>query len=288
MQHAIEHLRTALAEHGYICDEDLATTLTLMDSLQRPLLIEGEAGVGKTEIAKALSGIKHYPLIRLQCYEGLTANEAIYEWNYNKQLLSLQSSDATTDSSVFSETYLLERPLLQAIRHSLRTVLLIDEIDRADDAFEAFLLELLSDFQITIPEIGTITANHKPMVILTSNHTRDLSDALRRRCLYHYLDFPDYEKELHIVKMHNQEISQKLAEQIVLFMQALRQEDIRKKPGIAETVDWAQALSGLDVENLIKSEATIFNTLSCLFKHQEDRERFTGSKIKQILNGIAQ
>ena len=287
MQDKIQRLLSALADYGYVCDHDLATTLCLMQQLQRPLLLEGEAGVGKTEIAKALASIHQQAFIRLQCYEGLTANEAIYEWNYNKQLIAIQSQQQH-DNSVFSTDYLLERPLLKAIRQSGPAVLLIDEIDRADDAFEAFLLELLSDFQITIPELGTITATHKPTVILTSNHSRDLSDALRRRCLYHYLDFPDYDKELGILQRQVSDISEQLAIQIVRFMQSVRQEDLRKKPGIAETIDWARALSGLDVNDLKQAEDSVFNTLSCLFKHQEDSQRFHRGKLKQLINAFSQ
>ena len=286
MQDTIEKLESRLSESGYYCDDALATTLILMRQLQRPLLLEGEAGVGKTEVAKILAKSEQRPFIRLQCYEGLTANEAIYEWNYNKQLLHMQqtSSASQDDSSVFSETFLLERPLLSAIRQTTPPILLIDEIDRADDAFEAFLLELLSEFQISIPELGTISATSKPDVILTSNHTRELSDALRRRCLYHYLDYPDFNKELNILTHKVTGLSPTLSEQIIRFVQQLRQQDLRKKPGVAETLDWANALYGLGVTQLDQSITIIESTRSCLLKHQSDYELLETDSITKLVH----
>ncbi len=239
---------------GYIADAELATALFLLDHLKRPLLLEGDAGVGKTEVAKALAQALDCRLIRLQCYEGLDVNAAVYEWNYQRQLLAiklLESSDDDADSKeqrIFSEAFLLQRPLLEAITQPESPVLLIDEIDRADEEFEAFLLEVLSDYQITIPELGTQHAVSTPRVILTSNATRELSDALRRRCLYHYVDYPSFDKELRIVRARLPDIGARLAQQVVGFVQQLRREDLRKKPGIAETLDWAAALMGLGVK----------------------------------------
>ena len=245
-----------LAEAGYVADRDLATALWMMDHLKRPLLIEGEAGVGKTEVAKALAPVHGSELIRMQCYEGLDANSALYEWNYQRQLLAIKAREGSGDSAVeieahiFSEDYLLERPLLAAIRRETPPVLLVDEVDRADEEFEAFLLELLSDFQVTIPEFGTIHARSIPRVVLTSNGTRELSDALRRRCLYHYLDFPDVDREAAIILNRLPGIDAALALQIARMVAMLRKEDLRKVPGVAETLDWAATLAGLGVEDL--------------------------------------
>jgi MoxR-like ATPase len=243
-----------LAAAGYIADPSLATALMLMDMLGRPLLLEGEAGVGKTEVAKALAKVHGSELIRLQCYEGLDRNEAIYEWNYQSQLLAIkireQSDASELEEHIFSEKYLLERPVLAAIRRARAPVLLIDEIDRADEEFEAFLLEVLSDFQVSIPELGTITAISIPRVVLTSNGTRELSDALRRRCLYHPLDFPDVDREARILLTRIPGIDAALALQLARLMQAVRKEGLSKTPGIAETLDWAAALVGLGVSQL--------------------------------------
>src|SRR5271168_2116379 len=231
-----------LAEVGYVADRDLATALWMMDYLKRPLLIEGEAGVGKTEVAKALAALHGCELIRMQCYEGLDASSALYEWNYQRQLLAIKAREGSgasvseVEAQIFSEDYLLERPLLAAIRREKAPVLLIDEIDRADEEFEAFLLELLSDFQVSIPELGTVTARTIPRVVLTSNGTRELSDALRRRCLYHYVDFPDVEREARIIAAHLPEIDAALAQQVARMVAALRKEDLRKVPGVAETL----------------------------------------------------
>ena len=272
-------LQRDLTDVGYIADEALAMALSLMIGLERPLLLEGEAGVGKTEIGKALAQVLKTRLIRLQCYEGLDANATIYEWNYQRQLLAIRAherdampSDAI-ERHIFSEDYLLRRPLLEAISQPTSPVLLIDEIDRADEEFEAFLLEILSDFQITVPELGTIAACSIPHVVLTSNGTRALSDALRRRCLYSYLDFPDEAKELVIVRARLPGIDQHLAEQVVRFVQLLRREDLEKTPGIAETLDWARALVGLDVGSIDKDRGAVQASLICLLKTEADLKR---------------
>src|SRR5580692_10681860 len=268
-----------LAAAGYIADPSLATALMLMDMLGRPLLLEGEAGVGKTEVAKALAKVHGSELIRLQCYEGLDRNEAIYEWNYQSQLLAIkireQSDASALEEHIFSEKYLLERPVLAAIRRAQAPVLLIDEIDRADEEFEAFLLEVLSDFQVSIPELGTITAISIPRVVLTSNGTRELSDALRRRCLYHPLDFPDVDREARILVTRIPGIDATLALQLARLMQGVRKEDLSKTPGIAETLDWAAALVGLGVSRLDADREAVFETLACVLKTREDRARIT-------------
>lgn len=276
---------------GYITDDNLAATLHLMNVLDKPLLLEGEAGVGKTEVAKCLSLALDTPLIRLQCYEGLDAQQALYDWDYQRQLLAIQiaanyageSSTATLKANVYSDEYLLKRPLLHAITAAEPVVLLIDEIDRADEEFDAFLLEILSDFQITIPELGTISASSKPRVILTSNGVRDLSDALRRRCLFHYIDFPDRVRELDIVRSRLPGISERLATQIVSFIQNLRQQKMRKTPGVAESLDWAASLMNLDVQDLSESLDSIDITLSCIAKTQDDI-RFISSQRDQYTN----
>lgn len=277
----ISKFQIRLAEAGYVAENDLAATLLLQEKLQRPLLLEGDAGVGKTEIAKTLAKVFDCPLIRLQCYEGLDVNSAVYEWNYQHQLLAIKmhekegGSPAVKEQQMFSEQYLLKRPLLQAITMDKSPVLLVDEIDRADEEFEAYLLEVLSEFQISIPELGTIKASSKPCVILTSNGTRELSDALRRRCLYHYVDYPSFDKELRIVTTRLPEISQKLAGQVVEYVQALRKMDMRKIPGIAETLDWAAALLTLNLSSLDKDPELIMNTLVCLLKTKEDHDAIT-------------
>src|SRR5262250_1122701 len=245
-----------LAAAGYIADRDIATALWLTEFLKRPLLLEGEAGVGKTEVAKSLAAVHGAELIRLQCYEGLDQNAALYEWNYQRQLLAIKARESVGDNAqhieelIFSEKYLLERPLLAAIRRELPPVLLIDEIDRADEEFEAFLLELLSDFQVSIPELGTIAARSIPRVVLTSNGTRELSDALRRRCLYHVLDFPDVDREARILLARVPGIDAALALQVARLMAEMRKQDLSKTPGVAETLDWAAALAGLGVPRL--------------------------------------
>ena len=270
-----------LAAVGYIADRDLATALWLMDFLKRPLLLEGEAGVGKTEVAKALAAVHGAELIRLQCYEGLDQNAALYEWNYQRQLLAIKTREGAGENAdaieehIFSERYLLERPLLAAIRREKPPVLLVDEVDRADEEFEAFLLELLSDFQVSIPELGTIKATSIPRVVLTSNGTRELSDALRRRCLYHYVDFPDVDREAKIIITRTPGIDTALALQIARMVASVRKEDLRKVPGVAETLDWAATLAGLDVHDLRQEPEAVHETMMCLLKTHEDRSRLT-------------
>ena len=281
-----------LARQGYVATPDLAMALHLAVTLGRPLLLEGAAGVGKTEVAKALALARGTRLIRLQCYEGLDANHAIYEWNYQRQLLSIRAAaeDGVTGRAVedrlFSEDYLLERPLLESIRQEVPPVLLIDEIDRADEEFEAYLLEILSDFQITIPELGTIAAKSRPIVILTANGTRDLSDALRRRCMYAYVEYPDRATEIAILAVRCPDIEAKLAGQIVGFVQSLRKEDLDKKPGVAEMLDFAAALAGLGVNDLTDDPAILQVSLATLLKTQRDRASFT-TEVAQRLAGVA-
>ena len=274
-------LQEELARAGYIAEAPLAAALLLMQDLGRPLLLEGDAGVGKTEVAKVLASIRGTRLIRLQCYEGLDAHATIYEWNYQRQLLAIKLLEedergiAEKEQDIFSERYLLKRPLLEAISTDTAAVLLIDEIDRADEAFEAFLLELLSDFQLSIPELGTIRATTRPLVVITSNGTRELSDALRRRCLYQYIDYPDYEKELAIVRIRAPEVAAQLARQIVAFVQAARRMDLKKKPGIAETLDWTAALLRLGITTIeVGGAERIMESLSALIKTREDRVAF--------------
>lgn len=282
-------LQTDLAATGYVACDDLAMAVHLSLVLGRPLLLEGAAGVGKTEVARALSAVKGCELIRLQCYEGLDAAQAIYEWNYQRQLLAIRASGETgkaVEARLFSEDYLLERPLLRAIRQPVAPVLLIDEIDRADEEFEAYLLEILSDFQITIPEMGTIRAVTRPMVILTANGTRDLSDALRRRCLYAHVDYPDRATELAILHSRCPGVAAELAGQIVGFVQSLRKEDLEKKPGVAEMLDFAAALAGLGVNDLTGDPVVLQAALATLLKTQTDRANIT-TEVAQRLAGRA-
>ena len=269
-----------LASVGYIADADLATVLHLMDMLSRPLLIEGEAGVGKTEIARALADVHGAKLIRLQCYEGLDQATSLYEWNYQRQLLAIQAGG---DTDVFSEKYLLTRPLLAAIRQETPPVLLIDEIDRADEEFEAFLLELLSDFQVSIPELGTIRAKTVPRVILTSNGTRELSDALRRRCLYHHLDYPTIDREVRIILARVPGIEAALAGQVARLIAALRREELGKVPGVAETLDWARALLGYGARDLGDDPQAVFDSLACVLKTREDHARVTREVVERLV-----
>ena len=270
-------LKKSLFEHKYIATKDLAMSLHIALNLERPILLEGDAGVGKTQVAKTLSDIFDTELIRLQCYEGLDSAAAIYEWNYQRQLLAIRASVDTgsnlrdIEERIFSRSYLMERPLLRAIQQQKPPVLLIDEIDRADEEFEAFLLEILSEFQITIPEIGTISAISKPMVVLTANGTRTLSDALRRRCIYNFIPYPDRETELSILERQCPEIGVELATQIVSFVQSLRKEDLEKKPGIAEMLDWAAALSGLGINDITSDPEALQSSLVCLLKTQSDQ-----------------
>lgn len=286
-----DEIAERLAATGYIADGELATAISLMRMLARPLLLEGEAGVGKTEVAKALAALYDTELIRLQCYEGLDQSAALYEWNYQRQLLSIQASQgkggAEIEDRIFSEKYLLERPLLAAIRRDVPPVLLIDEIDRADDEFEAFLLELLSDFQVSIPELGTIAATAIPHVVLTSNGTRELSDALRRRCLYHYVDYPDVDREARIIMARVAGIGASLALQIAHMVESVRKEELRKVPGVAETLDWAAALVGLDVRDLHDAPDVVHDTLMCLLKTREDKARFKPEITAKLLGKVA-
>jgi MoxR-like ATPase len=288
-----EAIAAKLAATGYIADRDLATALWMMDALKRPLLLEGEAGVGKTEVAKALAAAYGCELIRMQCYEGLDASSALYEWNYQRQLLAIKAREGSgaapdaIEAQIFSEAYLLERPLLAAIRREASPVLLIDEVDRADEEFEAFLLELLSDFQVTIPEFGVIKAKAIPRVVLTSNGTRELSDALRRRCLYHYLDFPDVDREAAILLARLPDIDARLALQVARMVGLLRKEDLRKIPGVAETLDWAATLAGLGVEDMRQEPELVHDTLIALLKTHEDRARVTPEVTQRLLGKVA-
>jgi MoxR-like ATPase len=286
---SIEEVQRLMEAQSYIADRALATTLFLAIKLEKPIFLEGEAGVGKTEVAKVLSRILQSRLIRLQCYEGLDANTSLYEWNYSKQMLKIKLEEGGGRSRdelehiIFGEEFLLKRPLLDAIMSdgAAPPVLLIDEVDRSDEEFEAFLLEVLSDFQITIPEIGTIKAERRPFVILTSNRTREIHDALKRRCLYLWLDYPTFEKEYQIVRAKIPGIQQALAEQICTFMQKLRQINFYKRPGIAETLDWAQALLHLDQAGLVPE--TIRDTVGCILKYHEDVEKFKRDEMERVL-----
>jgi MoxR-like ATPase len=281
----ISEFRTSLLSAGYVADNELGSALWLVSQLERPLLLEGDAGVGKTEIAKALAEILNTQLIRLQCYEGLDVNSAVYEWNYQQQLLSIRSQDvsSTENTNIFDPKFLLERPLLAAIRSEKAPVLLIDEIDRADEEFEAFLLEILSDFQVSIPELGTVQAVSRPKVILTSNGTRQLSDALRRRCLYHYVDYPSFDKELKILRTRLPNISMELGHQIICFVQDLRKIDLVKRPGIAETLDWAVALLQFGLDKLDADPEVLRASLVCLLKTREDIERIEDIELERIV-----
>src|ERR1700758_3353538 len=288
-----ENISDRLAAAGYIADRDIATALWLMEFLKRPLLLEGEAGVGKTEVAKALAAVHRAELIRLQCYEGLDQNAALYEWNYQRQLLAIKTREGIGENAeaieehIFSEKYLLERPLLAAIRRDKPPVLLIDEVDRADEEFEAFLLELLSEFQVSIPELGTIKAKSIPRVVLTSNGTRELSDALRRRCLYHYVDYPDVDREARIIMARIKGASASLSLQIASMVEGIRKEELRKVPGVAETLDWAAALVGIDVRDLHDAPETVHETMMCLLKTHEDRSRMTREVTDRLLGKVA-
>jgi len=284
-------LTSKLQTNGYVADASLITTLELMEKLSRPLLLEGEAGVGKTAIANTLANIYQCELIRLQCYEGLDVQSSVYEWNYSKQLLWInlqknQNTELDVDH-IFTRDFLLERPLLKAINQKKPAILLIDEIDRADEAFEAYLLELLSEYQISIPELGTVKAETIPRVILTSNGTRELSDALRRRCLYHYLDYPDNQREYLILEQSIPQLNEKLNHQIVNFIQALRQQDLQKCPGVAETLDWAAALIGMGVKDLYESRELMTKTFSCLLKTQEDIELIDAKMLDTLITPTA-
>lgn len=288
---AIENVVRDFARFGYVLDTALATAIYLVIKLGKPLLIEGHAGVGKTEVAKVLASFLDTELIRLQCHEGLDVASAVYEWNYQKQLLAIQLQERTEQTArqsidekvkhIFGPDYLLERPLLRSIRAAVSPVLLVDEIDRSDEAFEAFLLELLSDFQISVPEMGTIRATHRPYVILTSNRTRELSDALKRRCLYHWIDYPTVEKELEIVRLKLPSLNSDLPVQVVRWAHTLRQMDLTKPPGIAETLDCVEALNSLGADRLDTEAAE--RTLGCVLKTVEDLSKIKTAGIGKLL-----
>ncbi len=289
MFNTVEATQAILKENSYIADVGLSTSLFLALKMGKAIFLEGEPGVGKTEVSKVLSRVFDSPLIRLQCYEGLDINQAVYEWNYPRQLLEIQArhlhgngKEPTTDD-IFSEKFLLKRPLLQAISQSAdqTPILLIDELDRADEEFESFLLELLSDFQITIPEIGTLRAEHKPVVVITSNRTREIHDALKRRCVYHWIDYPTRQKELTIVQLKAPQLSSQLVEQVVDFIQTVREQELYKLPGVAETLDWAEALGHLQVERL--DSAVVDHTLGIILKYQDDVDKLRGQKVSDIL-----
>ena len=288
---SIDDVQNKLSEQGYVCSRALATVVFLSLKLGRPLFLEGEAGVGKTEIAKAMAAVLGRKLIRLQCYEGLDASSAVYEWNFPAQMVAIRTAEAAGGSNkdalqteLFSDQYLIKRPLLEAMQpdENGAPILLIDELDRTDEPFEAFLLEALSDFQVTIPELGTIKAPEPPIVILTSNRTREVHDALKRRCLYHWVDYPNFEREVSILNARAPEVSQALSEEVIAFVQALRTEDLFKKPGVAESIDWAKCLLALDVVSL--SPEVISDTLGAVLKYQDDIAKIQGSEAKRILD----
>lgn len=290
---SIDAVQKMLGDQGYICGRDLGTVVFLSLRLGRPLFLEGEAGVGKTEIAKALAAGLNRKLIRLQCYEGLDASSAVYEWNFPAQMVAIRAAEAAggadteaLTADLFSDKYLIERPLLEAMRpdENGAPILLIDELDRTDAPFEAFLLEALSDFQVTIPEMGTIKAPEPPIVILTSNRTREVHDALKRRCLYHWVDYPDFDREMEILQARAPEAAENLSREVVAFVQLLRTEDLFKKPGVAETIDWAKCLLALDVINL--SPEVIADTLGAILKYQDDIAKLQGSEAKRILDQV--
>ena len=289
----IDEVQHALQQQQYVAERGLATTLFLALKMQRPLFLEGEAGVGKTEIAKVLARMLDAPLIRLQCYEGLDVHTAVYEWNYARQILQIRLLEATghtdereIEQEIFSPEFLVKRPLLQAIEASDNgvPVLLIDELDRADEEFEAFLLELLSDFQITVPELGTLKAEHPPVVVITSNRTREIHDALKRRCLYYWIDYPSLDKELEIVKSKVPGLPEKLAHDVVAFVQELRTADLYKLPGVAETLDWSNALLALSALEL--DHETVDHTLGTLLKYHDDVTKIKGAEAARLLGTV--
>ena len=287
---SIDDLQNMLAAQNYVVDRSLATVVFLSLRLNRPLFLEGEAGVGKTEIAKALAVALDRSLIRLQCYEGLDAATAVYDWNFPAQMVAIRTAEAAgradrdvLQAELFSDQYLIKRPLLQAMQPDEKgpPILLIDELDRTDAPFEAFLLEALSDFQVTIPELGTIAAPHPPIVIVTSNRTREVHDALKRRCLYHWLDYPDFRREMDILTARVPDVAQNLSQEVVAFVQRLRQEDLFKKPGVAETIDWAKCLLALDMIEL--SPEVISDTLGAILKYQDDIAKLQNSQARRLL-----
>jgi MoxR-like ATPase len=288
---SIEGLQSLLRQKLYVADRGLATSIYLALKLERPLFVEGEAGVGKTEIAKVLAEILGAELIRLQCYEGIDASQAVYEWSYTRQMMHIRLAESRKDKlsekELFGPEFLLERPLLKAIdpANDGPRVLLIDEIDRSDEEFEAFLLELLSDFQITIPEIGTVKAKTRPVVVVTSNRTREVHDALKRRCLYFWIDYPTFQKELEIVRTKLPDASEKLSSQVTRFVQELREMELYKIPGVAETLDWTRALMALDKESL--DEGVVEDTLGALLKYRDDVDKVRGDRAKAILERVA-
>ncbi|HMQ31824.1 MAG TPA: MoxR family ATPase [Chloroflexaceae bacterium] len=290
---SIDALQKALGDHAYVADRSLTTAIYLALKLDKPLLLEGEAGVGKTEIAKTLSRLLDRPLIRLQCYEGLDINTTIYEWNYARQMLAIRMIEArggageASAADIFGPEYLIKRPLLQAIEASATSapILLIDELDRADEEFEAFLLELLSDWQITIPELGTLRAVTPPTVIITSNRTREVHDALKRRCLFYWVDYPTLEKELQIVRARVPQAGERLSRQVVMFVQELRRMDLYKLPGVAETLDWVTALVALDATQL--SAGVVEDTLGAILKFQDDIAQVRGRQVNELLKKAA-
>lgn len=285
---SVESTQETLSRQNYLADIGLSTTLFLSLKMGKALFLEGEPGVGKTEVAKALAQALDTQLIRLQCYEGLDINQAVYEWNYPRQLLEMQAQreNGSRPHDIFSEPYLLKRPLLQAIDHAhdKPPVLLIDELDRADEEFESFLLELLSDFQITVPEIGTLRPEHQPIIIITSNRTREIHDALKRRCVYQWIDYPSREKELEIVQRKIPYLSADLAVQVVNFIQRIRQEELLKLPGVAESLDWAAALHHLNTQTI--DPATVHTTLGFVLKYQDDVDKIRGAGVQRILEEI--
>jgi MoxR-like ATPase len=290
-------LNGALRSTGYIADGGLVTTLWFAQALDRPLLLEGDAGVGKTAVASAVAEALQRRFVRLQCYEGLDLQQAAYEWNYARQLLAIRLHERPStptalllegefaERDLFTRDYLLERPLLAALTSDIPVVLLIDEVDRADEAFEAYLLEALADWQITIPELGAVRARHVPLVVLTSNGTRELSDALRRRCLYYYVDYPTPEREIEIVRVRLPDADSRLVEEAVAFVQRLRKEDLQKRPGVAETLDWVRALHKLELRALPEDPGSILRTLSCLLKTRDDRFQITAERLPALCEG---
>lgn len=285
---SIDDVQARLGAQGYVCGRSLATVTFLALRLGRPLFLEGEAGTGKTEIAKALAGVLGRRLIRLQCHEGMDASSAVYEWNFAAQMVAIRRAEATGEAppDLFGDAFLIARPLLEAMRPQPggAPVLLIDEIDRADAPFEAFLLESLSDFQVTIPERGTVSAPEPPIVVLTSNRTREVHDALKRRCLYHWVDYPSHDREMAILRARAPEAEEALSREVVAFVQRLRTEDLFKKPGVAETIDWAKCLLALDMIEL--SPEVVADTLGALLKYQDDIQRLQGSEARRVLDEV--